>query len=345
MFGLVFIAEAIYKMGPVAIVLLIVFGLVQFQLAKVARQLRALTASGTSRAWSVGRAAGFASVGACGIFAVSGQQKAELNTAETFIRNDEQRRSEDFNAFRALVRVQACAATYADSISQGSYPATLTAMGPGGSNCLDTTLAAGNAGVYVVRYHPINDSSGRPAGWWAIARLRNAELSDGGYIADHTGAFYLRTVEYARNPQNGQPDTTVTLRESSPSDLRYWVDAAECVKDVYATTGDAGGYPADLRLIHTQNLRNCLVGHGRNSTLSEYYLLTYVPDAPDRSGRINGFALHATPLHYGRDEVRSFIIQPDSVIHFTASHRRATLTDPLYVECGVANKPRCRIAQ
>jgi hypothetical protein len=345
MFGLVFIARAIFDMGPVAILLVIVFGLVQFQLAKVARRLQAARAKESSHAWSIGRAAGFASIGACGIFAVSGQQKAQHAATTSFIQSQEQRRSEDFAAFRALVRVQGCAANYADSVSRGGYPATLTAMGPGGSNCLENALATGTTGAYVVRYHPIADSSGRTVAWWAIARRRNPAPGDEAYMADYTGAFYLRPAVYDPNPASDEPDSAAGLRQYSASDLHYWADAADCVKEVYANTGDAGGYPADLRLIHPQNLRDCLVGHNRNSTVLEYYLLTYVPDAPDRSGRINGFALHATPLHYGSDAVLSFLIRPDSVIHFTASQRRATLTDPVYVECGVANKPPCRIAK
>jgi len=285
MLGLVSIATALYELPPLALLLVILFGLAQFQLAKVAK--RAYDAdSGKTRGWSVGRSLGFAMLGVCGMAAITGQSKAEQKSARQFIVAQEQQRSENMDAYHALLRVQACAATFADSTASHHYPESLTEMGPSGTACLDSAIAGGMTSGYQLRYHPITDSAGRSIGWWMIARRPNAPGADDAFMADHTGALFLRPSGYDDGRTEDEVDSTTTLRQFNSPDLSNWIRSEACIRELFATAGEAGGFPSDLASVKHEDWRRCLVDDKRNRVAWGDYLVSYVPDAPERSGKI-----------------------------------------------------------
>ena len=333
MMGLVQLARSLYRMNPIALLMLLILGVLQFQIARIAQHATRATGSGKSTQWSVGRAMGFVALGVAAIISTSALSHAETTTVRTFIKKQEQQRAAGLDSYHAMLRIQACAATYADSVSKGEYPATLAAMGPGGSNCLDSAMAAGAVSGYRVQYHPTTGSSGRNVGWWAFA-ARHRE--DNALLADHTGALY---VGYYQAPAKNNGDSIVNLHVPSYSDLAKWVRGARCIRDSYAQDTTRRGYAADIT--GTEGL--CL-SINRNRIVLGDYLLTYEPQQPDRTGRYRSFVLHATARHYGQEAVRSFLIDPDGVVHVTASPRPATSADPVYVGCESDQTLPCRIA-
>ena len=164
-------------------------------------------------------------------------------------------------------------------------------------------------------------------------------------MADHLGAVYLRPAYYDPAANTDEAVAGTTLYPFNTPEIGNWIRAAACIRDMFATAGEAGGYPSDLATVKHQDWRRCLIDDKRNRAVWGDYLVSYVPDAPDRGGRIRDFTLHATPLHYGRDAVRSFLIRPDSVIHVTISARRATMADPLLAGCEIDPKVHCQIAR
>ena len=338
MMGLVQIARELYQMNPIAVILLFVLGVVQFQVAKLARQARG-GASIRSSQWAIGRATGFVSLGAIALVAWSGRSHAETVDVQAFEKKQEQRMTDERDAYHTMLRIQACAAGYADSVSKGNYPTTLAEMGPGGSKCLDARQTVGTASGYRWEYHPITDSSGSNAGWWATA-MRSLGREAEGFVGDHTGALYQRRVVHYHAQNNTREDSAVVLRAWMSSDLSNLVRGAECIRDEQAKDTTNAGYPPELTGIAGRCLRIA-----RNRMVWGEHLVSYDPDKPDRGGRIKGFVVHATAVPYGRDAVRSYLIEPDGVVNVTTRQRPAAATDPVYVGCEFDNTIPCRIAQ
>ncbi len=336
--GIIQIARWVSGMHPIALVMLIILGLLQFQVAKLAQQTRVLTVPGKSGQWTLGRVMAFAIFGVAAALAMSAQSHAETASVRTFIKSQEQQRAAGMDSYHTMLRIQVCAAMYADSVTKGEYPATLAAMGPEGSKCLDSAVVTGSISGYPFQFHPITDSSGRNVGWWAVSQRPHPQVGDNAWVADHTGALYVSRVGYYQPPDSNKPDSIVALYLPSYSDLGKWVHMAQCMRDAYARDTTTRGYPPDI----TGTESTCL--GRRNRVVYGDYLLTYEAERPDGKGRFKSFVLHATPLHYGKEAVRSYLIDPDGAVSVTASQRRATAADPVYVGCESDNTVPCRIA-
>jgi hypothetical protein len=59
------------------------------------------------------------------------------------------------------------------------------------------------------------------------------------------------------------------------------------------------------------------------------YIITLYPAPPDSAGRRNKYTLVARPLHYGKDETRSFLTDESGVFHATQENRVPTVQDPV----------------
>ena len=111
---------------------------------------------------------------------------------------DRQRR-----AVRALWRIHDCAAEYTATHSAQGFPGSLSALGPGGSNCLGAKLASGAKDSYTFAYAPgAPDASGQVRTYTVVARpeVRFQPLR---FLLDESGT--VRYTDEERDPTAADP--------------------------------------------------------------------------------------------------------------------------------------------
>lgn len=221
-------------------------------------------------------------------------------------------------ARQALERVAGCLKPLAGS--GAGYPASLAALGPAGSKCLDARTAAGTlAGHRLSYWSGAPDAAGKVRLYSLCAEALNYRKSSWRtYVADESSpATFLEPHEQMLDPYTcSQVWTSDPVRRAKHCIVVYAAKTGSyprTLDEVSGATGCLSPAPVESTRIPPKGF------HSGDNTIG------YRPAAPDAQGRVTAFELHgpgfSNPHRYN-------VMIDDSGAVYAAKGRDATRSDP-----------------
>ena len=230
----------------------------------------------------------------------------------------------------AVHRVQACAVQYANDHPDGDYPLTLTAMGPGGQNCLDARSASGRGkgGVkisYVATYDELSrvptfvvTAEGRAYG------KREMLSGDTAGLAMHNGRARGGSFAMLSKMRN-----CLALYRALCPERPFPGSVVQLAKVMKGRGGREQLAPAPL-------YGGCYLSDDPTPEEERVDELLNTNDGHRFSYRASGphdYVLEARPIEYGETAVRSYMMRYGGAVHVTVLDRPATDDDPVVRPC------------
>jgi len=251
----------------------------------------------------------------------------ERTTEQTLNQSAEHERG--FKAQMAVRNIAKCLFQFAAAHPQKGFPDNLQQLGPGGNNCLQDARGIPEIPGYVFLYEPSTSAPGGSADRF-ILKGRQVEhiqgtFSHGGGMMDETGVFAWLdgdkrgfSLDWERGLLNG---------------------IGNCLKREFDAKGD-GSYPENLHgllSIKGEYGTPCLPAYlsddlsivqlWRNKFTYRDYDFSY--QATNKTGgKYKSFHLEARPKEYGKQSLRSYLIDETGKPHATPYDRPANLSDP-----------------
>lgn len=245
------------------------------------------------------------------------------------------------SAVSQLVSIQKCAQTIAKSTDGKGYPRTLAAMGPRGAGCVDSAIALGVSYGSVISYFPGPiGSRGLLDHYWVMSSDTSGRAGTPAYLGDEMGQVFESRYDPAWSQTGPDSLTQLLLLRSPVQRLRR---IAKCIASTYESP--LHEFPVDLSQTEPRTPpARCIASPDRNTgdfqvdisggAGAATFAVKYSAGAEDsRKGHPTTFRLRAAPMIYGEGSIRSFLVDTDGVIHFTAERRDATTSDPRVFGC------------
>jgi hypothetical protein len=277
----IFLGFAMGNKDQIAFVLLLdVFVVIQLPLGVAAwKARRALASQVRSRGdWGIGWALPLVVAASVAAW-ITGVQDHSAKRINSIYRNEDAAR-------QALERVSACLKLRA--ANDAGFPASLDAVGPGGTKCLDAGTAAGKLGGHRLSYWAgAPDASGKVRLYSLCAEATDYRQSAWRtYVSDESSAaLFLEPHEAMRDPYT-----------CSQAWMRDPVRRVKHCLVAYASRH--GGYPRALDEVGS-GTTGCLAPSPLESTRispagfhASDTVVGYRPGTPDAQGRITAFELH-----------------------------------------------------
>lgn len=269
-----------------------------------------------------------------------------------------------------------CAFQYRRTHLAQGFPATPSAIGPGGTGCLSASELTPELDGFQVRYEAAPPDPQNAVSQFHLFVMKTAPDTpyDLGYFLDGSGlitGLTRKSVPYDSpgNDPKQEPPPEDPLRRSGPlySSTTYWLrnfqdclnrirdsDAAtqypstlEPLLDAVAAYGNpcippysrVGISRSDLRSNRLTMTFNS-IEHWDENLAEPRYIFQYAPRI-DPAGRRTGYVLTARPAAYNADGVRSYYSDETQRLHWTSDDRGATAEDAEALPCERTSMLQC----
>jgi hypothetical protein len=220
---------------------------------------------------------------------------------------------------QALRGVQRCLLLHKQQHPADGFPDSATSAT--GNPCVDSAKTRAPFSKLEVRYLPVADKSGHTSGFWLVAEPRTGAQWTGENSADEKGMVY------------GTDGKAMETPASALENMSSWIEQYKKDKGAYPAVID-GLYGVKIHDVARRPDGTLSMAIGADGAITGAYTILYHPRiSPTDSTRALHYTMEARPATYGVDGIRSYFVDVQRQIHWTAFDRPATAKDSLVTAC------------